>query len=310
VLARSEDRAASALGPFGIADEVEVSVGDVTDPESVEKAMQGCGAVLHAASTYSFDVRAARQLRSVNVGGTEVVLGTAERLGLDPIVHVSSFGVFFPPGGRLLAPDLPVNDPPGAYFRSKADAERIARSYQERGAPVVSSYPGGALGPLDPHFGENGQLVTNILKRRMPVIPPGGLCFVDVRDLARAHARMFQPGRGPRRYLMTGANIAFASIIETLAELTGRRLPHVRLPAMAVRPVVQVTSLLQHIVPVRLPFNREGFDAVVWDAHGDDSRARAELGFGARPLRETLADTVVWLRRSGKISARQAGELG
>jgi uncharacterized protein YbjT (DUF2867 family) len=47
-----------ALEPFGVGD-VEVVVGDVTDPAAVERAMAGCDALLHAASVFSFDPRRA-----------------------------------------------------------------------------------------------------------------------------------------------------------------------------------------------------------------------------------------------------------
>ena len=133
----------------------------------------------------------------MNVGGTETVLGAAEKRELDPIVYVSSLVALFPPDGEVLDDQSPVKDPPGAYYKSKAEAEQVARRYQERGVPVVSAYPGGAFGPQDPHFGESAQTVANILKRRMPMVPKGGLSIVDVRDVAKALAAMFEPGRAP-----------------------------------------------------------------------------------------------------------------
>src|SRR5262249_44442353 len=105
VLARSPGRVSDALGPLGIGD-VESASGDVTDPEAVERALEGCEAVVHAASVFSMDARKADEMNSVNVRGTEVVLGSAHRLGLDPIVHVSSELALLPPaGGGGLGPD-------------------------------------------------------------------------------------------------------------------------------------------------------------------------------------------------------------
>jgi dihydroflavonol-4-reductase len=305
---RSPDRTAPALAPLGI-DEPEAVIGDVTDAVSVEKAMDGCDAVFHAASIYSLDVRAAEAMRRVNAAGAETVLGAAERMRLDPIVYVSSIVVFYPPDGQVLTDESPVKDPPGAYHRSKVEAELVARRYQERGVPVVSSYPGGVFGPLDPHFGESAQTVAGILKHRIPVAPKGGLSVVDVRDLAKAHAAMFEPGRGARRYMLSGTNMPFASIIRALEEVTGRRLPLLSLPGGALRPMVRTAGLLQRFLPFRLPLNNEGFDAIRWDPHGDDSQARAELGFAPRSVRETFADMVEWLHQAGRISTREAGKL-
>src|SRR5262249_19125287 len=104
VLARSPDRVAPALEPLGAAG-VGTALGAVTDPASVEHAMQGREAVLHAASVFSMDTRKADEMHAVNIAGTETVLGTAARLGLDPIVHVSSELALLPPvGGAVLTP--------------------------------------------------------------------------------------------------------------------------------------------------------------------------------------------------------------
>lgn len=308
LLVRKPERIGAALAPFGIG-EVDHAIGDVTEPASVEAGMEGCDAVLHAASIYSLDVRMAKQMHEVNARGAETVLAAAERLQLDPIVTVSSLVALFPPNGKVLDENSPVQDPPGAYYKSKAEAERVARHYQERGVPVVTSYPGGAFGPRDPHFGESAQTIANILKRRLPLVPRGGLSIVDVRDLAQAHAAMFESGRGARRYILSGTNMSFASIIQTVEELTGRRVPHLSLPAWSLSPAVRAAGLLQRMLPFRLPLNSEGFDAITWNPRGDDSRAQAELGFSPRDPRATFADTIKWLHEAGKISSAQAGKL-
>jgi nucleoside-diphosphate-sugar epimerase len=306
LLVREPARIQQALEPLGVG-EVDYTIGDVTDAATVEQGMTGCDAAVHAASVYSLDARAGKLMGRVNVEGTKIVLSAAARLELDPVVYVSSLGVFYPPNGAILDEQSPVKEPPGPYYRSKAGAEQIARGYQERGIPVITSYPGGVFGPDDPHFGESARLVASIVKRHLPVVPQGGLSVVDVRDLARAHAVMLEPGRGPRRYVLSGTHLPFASIIRTLEEETGRRIPHLSLPGWSLWPAVHAAGLLQRVLPFRLPVDAEGVDSVVWDPHGNDSRARADLGFAPRPHRETLADTIGWLYRARRISARQAG---
>ena len=148
VLARAAEKVPAALGPLGV-DGVETAIGDVTEPAAVERALTGCEAVVHAASVFSLDARRARDMNAVNVRGTQVVLGTAHRLGLDPIVHVSSELALLPPAaGEVLTLDSPVKQPPWPYCRSKADSELVARKFQALGAPVVSIMPAGCGDPM------------------------------------------------------------------------------------------------------------------------------------------------------------------
>ena len=173
--------------------------GDVTDDAAVERRSQGADAVLHAASVFSMDARRADEMRAVNVRGTDVVLGTAHRLGLDPIVYVSSELALLPPAeGEVLTSSSPVRQPSWPYCRSKADSELVARRYQHDGAPVVSVMPAAVWGPHDPHFGEGVTRATNVLKNRYPIVMRGGMHIADVRDVAAVLAAVMTPGRGPR----------------------------------------------------------------------------------------------------------------
>lgn len=63
VLARSPEKVLAALGPLGV-DGVETAIGDVTEPAAVERALEGCEAVLHAASVFSMDARKADEMTS------------------------------------------------------------------------------------------------------------------------------------------------------------------------------------------------------------------------------------------------------
>jgi dihydroflavonol-4-reductase len=246
ILARSPEKVPAALGPLGV-DGVETAIGDVTEPAAVQRALEGCEAVLHAASVFSMDARKAGEMNSVNVRGTEIVLGTAHRLGLDPIVYVSSEVALLPPADReVLTPDSPVQRPPGPYCRSKADAELVARRFQALGAPVVSVMPAAVWGPHDPHLGEGVTLVTNVLRNRYPVVMPGGMHIADVRDVAAVLAAVLQPGRGPRSYMVAGHYVTMPDILRTLGDLSGRRLRFVILPALAVA-LLQLRSASRHV---------------------------------------------------------------
>ena len=305
LLVRSHERVVRSLSPLGVAD-VESVLGDVTAPESVAEAMAGCDALLHAAAIYSFDARAAARMREVNVRGTEIVLGAAVRAGLDPIVHISSYAALLPPGGAVLTPDSAVTRPQGAYCRSKADSERVARRYQEQGAPVVITYPGAVIGPHDPYLGESNRIIVELATTGLAM--RGGGPWVDVRDVAKVHAAVMEPGRGPRRYMITGHYIAVTDLAATLHEITGRRGRIVALPAGAAEALGRIADLMQHVVPSRLPYSHEAIWASALQAHCDDSRTVQELGITPRDLRETLADTVRWLADEGRISLTRAQE--
>jgi nucleoside-diphosphate-sugar epimerase len=309
VLARSPERVASALAPLGVG-EVETMGGDVTDAGAVERALDGADAVLHAASVFSMDARMADEMRSVNVRGTDLVLGCASRLGLDPIVYVSSELALLPPAaGETLTATSQVKQTSWPYCRSKADAELVARRYQREGAPVVSVLPAALWGPHDPHFGEGVTRAANVLKNRYPIVMRGGMHIADVRDVAAVLAAVMTPERGPRSYMVAGHYISMPELIRTLADLTGRRIRFVTFPAWFLAGFGRAADVIQLRIQTRLPWDAEGIWVMNCAARCDDSDTRSELGVEPRPLRDTLADTVRWLVAVGRLTPREAGRL-
>jgi dihydroflavonol-4-reductase len=308
LLVRSRERIAPALEPLGVR-EVDACVGDITEPTSVERALEHCEAVVHAASVFSFDPRRRRDIEQANVRGAEIVLRAAAQRGLAPVVHVSTFAALLPARERPLTPETAPGRKGPPYLRSKAAQERFARRLQDEGAPIVIVQPGAVWGPHDPYFGENDQLTRNVLARRMPIVPAGGIPIVDVRDLSAAIARAIGGSRAPRRYLLGGSYTTFRQLVGLLGELSGRRLPALPLREELIAPIAYVADAVQRLATFRVPVGREAIWITRQRARTDDSRAREELEFTPRDLRETLADTVRSLIASGRLSPQEAGAL-
>lgn len=306
LLVRSPDRIAPALRPLGVTEGVDHIVGDVTDPDSVARALSGCDAALHAAAVYDLDTRASGAISRTNVAGAGTVLRAAVEHGCDPVVHVSSFAALLRRGATA-TPDSPLSDVRGGYIRSKAASEAVARQLQRDGAPLVIVQPGAVVGPDDPHVGDGSRRLRDILRGRYPMWPTGGMHTVDVRDTARVLAAALAPGAGPRRYLVPGHFVDGRTTFTTLRAVTGRRLPHVVMPGAMILPVAWAASAAQRILPFHVPVEYEGALLISYGMRCDDSRAREELGVQPRPLVETYGDAVRWLHRAGHLTARQAG---
>ena len=309
LLVRAPERVGVALDPLGVG-HVEIVVGDVTDPESVERAAGGCEAVMHCASVYSLDSRANASIKRTNVHGTDVVLGTAHRLGMDPIVHVSSLVALVETKGATLTPDSPPTRPPGAYLRSKADSDLVARNYQSIGAPVVITYPGSVWGPNDPHFGESCQFARDLLRGVIPLLPIGGLTVNDVRNLARLHAAVIEKGHGPRRYVAPGQNVTVKQFVQAISFAAGRAIRAISVPPWSLRVPMRLVDTAQRMLPFRLPWNYQAVYVFGLHYRSDDSLTRRSFDLAPRSLSETIADTIRWMAESGRLVLNGMKEQG
>ncbi len=295
-LVRNPDRLATSVAKLGV-DVSDLAVGDIADRVSVRDALRGCDAVVHSAALVATDPRQAAQMLTTNMQGAQNVLGQSVELGLDPIIHVSSFTALFHPGLEMLRADLPVVGGADGYGKSKAQVDIYARGLQDAGAPVNITYPGMVLGPpVGDQFGEAGEGVKAALQ--MHAIPGRSAAWlvVDVRDLAALHAALVEPGRGPRRYTAGGHRVPAAELANLLGQIAGTPMIAVPIPDTALRVAGAVMDRAGRFLPFDTPFTSAGMQYYTQMPASDDSPSERELGITYRDPRETVADTFEALR--------------
>ena len=66
--------------------------GDLRDPDSVMRAVAGCGAVFHAAADYRLWTRERRRMYRSNVDGHAEHFGGRAEIGVERVVYTSTVG--------------------------------------------------------------------------------------------------------------------------------------------------------------------------------------------------------------------------
>jgi dihydroflavonol-4-reductase len=295
-LVRNPARLQASVAKLDV-DVSDFAVADITDRVSVRGALRGCDAVVHSAALVATDPRQTAQMLTTNMQGAQNVLGQAVELGLDPIIHMSSFTALFHPALETLTADLPVVGGTDGYGTSKAQVDTYARGLQDAGAPVNVTYPGMVLGPpVGDQFGEAGEGVKAAL--HMHTIPGRSAAWlvVDVRDLAALHAALLEPGRGPRRYTAGGHRIPASELANLLGEVGGTPMVAVPIPDTVLRGAGAVLDRAGRFLPFDTPFTSAGMQYYTQMPASDDSPSERELGITYRDPRTTVSDTVAALR--------------
>lgn len=298
-LVRNPDKLQTTVAKLGV-DVSDFAVADITDRVAVRDALQGCDAVVHSAALVATDPRQTPEMLATNMQGAQNVLGQSVELGLDPIVHVSSFTALFHPDLETLTADLPVVGGADGYGTSKAQVEIYARGLQDAGAPVNISYPGMVLGPpVGDQFGEAGEGVRAAVQ--MHAIPGRSAAWliVDVRDLAALHTALLEPGRGPRRYTAGGHRVPAADLATLLGEVAGTPMVAVPIPDTALRVAGAVLDRANRFLPFETPFTWAGMQYYTQMPASDDSPSERDLGITYRDPKETVADTFEAIRAAG-----------
>ena len=283
-------------------------VGDVTDASAVARLLDGCDAVIHAAAVVALEAARASEVRATNERSVELVVGGAAESGVQRIVYVSSAGALFTPGGPPLRGDSPVGVTRTVYGQSKARAERYVRKLQADGAPILTVYPTGVIGPDDPGLTEPNRALTIFVNLAAPVTT-SGYQPVDVRDLAKLHVAFLESQRRVGSYVAAGEYAPWGEFYDRVERLTGRRLRRLPAPAALLRGAGRAADWVKRVAPFDLPLTLESMlFATCWPT-ADATATEREFGIRFRDLDESLTDTYRWLARAGHVSIDRIGKL-
>ncbi len=293
-LARSPSPILAALG----VDEVR---GDVTSAEEVAAALTGCDAVFHLAGLVSRDPDDGQRMMRVHVDGTRTVLRECARAKVRRVAVASSSGTIAVSRDERLhdeSSDYATEVVAGwPYYCSKIFQEKVAIELgASLGLEVVVVSPSLLLGPGDRRRASI-QDVDRFLRRRIPIIPPGGINFVDVRDAAEATVAALERGRPGERYLLGGPNWTFREFFGRLERVAKQGGPRLRLPGGLARAGASLVERAYRAAGREPPVDRISVEMSEHFWYIDSSKAESELGFEARDPQLTLADTVKYLRQ-------------
>ena len=292
--------------PSDLPKAVTVELGDILSADATAKAVIGCDGVFHCAGRVSRRPEDADALFHVHVDGTKMVLDAARKAGVKRFVLASTSGTVAV-STKPKAIDEKAPAPQGIlagwpYYRSKLFAERTALEQNGKGIEVVSVNPTLLLGPGDVLGSSTGDIVK-FLERRVPMIPAGGLSFVDARDAAVAMAAAMTKGRPGEKYLLGAKNLTFDVFFGMLERVSGIEGPTMKAPKslLLAQAGAEIMDRVSKQLKTESPLDRVSAEMAQHFWYVDATKATREIGFSPRDAMETLSDTVAVLRARGVV---------
>jgi nucleoside-diphosphate-sugar epimerase len=313
-LVRDLEKGRRLLSPLGI-EESDLVVGDMTDPEAVSRALDGCDAVLHSAALVSVAAPVTRPVTApitgpvtspgasadgfeANVVGTRLVVGGACERGIDSVLFVSSLTAIVDPHADQITAYSPLVECETRYGRSKAASDAFVRQLQAEGKSVSIVYPSAILGPDDPGRSESMSAYRGFLSRMID--SEGGMQFVDVRDLAILFERILSSG-AEGRYVAAGSFCTWSSLIDLIEDVTGAKIGRIKAPGWLLRSAGSAGDLIGGLMGRSFPISREAMEVATRWRRVEDSPEIAKMDVHWRDPRETLADLYRWFAERGAI---------
>jgi len=243
-------------------------------------------------------------MHQVNVEGARNVVEACLSTGVKRFIYASSIhAIAEPPHGTTIDETLPFdpNRTIGDYGRSKALAAREVLKGIRKGLNAVIVCPTGVIGPYDYKVSEMGQLIINFLKTKLKAYVAGSYDFVDVRDVARGHILACKKGEAGQTYILSGERITVAELLSTLKEITGVKAPSLKMPRRLARAVGILASPYYWLTKTRPLFTAYSIDVLASNSLVSSEKARRELGYSSRPVKESIQNAIEWFKEAGMV---------
>ncbi len=293
-----------------IPDEAEIVIGDVTDPDSLEKFFTVPEKtevyVIHAASIVTLNPGPSEKVYAVNVTGTQNIINKCVSHKVKKLVYISSTGAIPEKQGKLPMKEVKhfnTRKLVGYYSVTKAEASQLVLNALELVPELDASiiHPSGICGPNDYSYGPVAEFIMQYARGKMPAGIAGTFNSVDVRDLAEGVIACCDKGRRGECYIMSNSQVSMEDMFYLINDAAGLNYkPKILSPKLAqILSVIMETGSKITGKPAAIT------DFAIYNLtrnnNFDCSKAKKELDFHCRPFEETINDEVLWLKAEGKI---------
>jgi len=289
---------------------VEHAIGDLTQPATIQEAMQGIDAVFHTGALMGRPTESG-QLYAVTVEGTRAVLTAAKAAGVRRFIHTSSvaaLGVPDQPPGRKAPPVLmderhtwnfqPARWPYGyAKYLAEIEVQRAVGN----GLDAVIVNPTLVLGAGD-QYRRTSSPIVQMARQRFPGSVEGGLNVIHIRDTIAGHLAALEHGRTGERYILGGNNLTIPLFMQKLAAAVNVPSPAVVFPGRLVRAVAGLAVMLANFIT--LPVSPEVLHLAGMYMFYSSRKSQVELGLPVpRQPEEAIADAYAWFVANGAVAS-------
>ncbi len=249
---------------------VEVVEGDVTKPETLKGAMDGCEAVIHLVAIIAEEGK--RTFDLLIRQATVNVVEEAKRAGVKRFLHMSAMGT--------------RHDPNYGYFEAKWQAEQAVIN---SGIPWTIYRPSVIFGPGDEFINTLATLVK--YAPVIPVVGTGESKFqpVNVREVAQCFLRgLDDPSTAGHIYdIGGGKTYTYKQLLQAIANQLGVKKPMAKVPVGLMKPVVKLSAPLPK--SLRPPVTSEQLKMLSIDNCSDNSATSFLIGHPPMRLEDGIS---------------------
>lgn len=265
-------------------------VADVTDPVSLEDALQGATSVIHTAAIVSFNPRLREKMMQVNKDGTRNVVDACLALQIPNLIHISSVAALGRKSGVTRIDetthwtDSNLNTD---YAESKRLAELEVWRGAEEGLSVNVINPSVILAPAD--WDKSSARLFQYVWKQKKFYTDTQINYIDVRDVTEAIWKLLQLKISNQQFIVNAGSMPLKELLDKIAHHFNRKAPSVRVSAAWVKWIAWADEIRSRIAGSEPMITRQSARIAKENFFFSNEKIQRELGISFRTAEETVS---------------------
>lgn len=296
-------RRGSNFSKFSKEKNLKIVFGDVSDFDSLEKAVVGVDVVFSCAAALPYHNLIQKEYWEVNVKGIRNLMAACLAGKIKKVVYLSTVGIYGTTSrkGKSEKSEYKVTN---VYSKTKYEGEKIVWEYIKKGLPVVIIKPTIAYGPTDtrPVF---LNLFLMVKKGIFPLVGKGDNFFhtiyIDNLIDSLLLAATKKSAMGEDFIIGDDPCPTMRLIVKTISEIQGKKVWTFSLPRWLAYPAGIFFDLLQ-FTGLPAPLTTRRVDFMTQNKRFIIDKAKKVLGYSPKiGLGEGLRRTLKWYKENGYL---------
>lgn len=274
---------------------VKIIFGNILDKGMLLEVVKNYDLVFHLAGMVEIRFGNKKQLYKVNVQGTKNVLEVCQTNQIKRLIYTSSVHAIEEEKNNQPIKEPLIHNPKkvkGHYGKTKAIATDLILNQSCPTLETVVVYPAGIIGPYDYKLSNFGQVFTDYLAGRLTAYLKGGYNFVDVRDAADGIIQAALIGRDKQGYILSGHAITVKELLDQIADYTNKKKVRTKIAYWFIKSMSYLAEFIFLVLRKRPLFTHYSISVLNSNHNFDNTKAKTELGFNPRDIKESIKDTV------------------
>lgn len=280
--------------------------GDILDDKSLEEIFEveddAKVTVIHLASIVYILNKFNQKVYDVNVLGTKKVADLCLKKNYK-LLYVSSVDALTYKDKNIVTEQdrYVIDKKAGLYSQTKAEASNYILDLVNSGLNACILLPSSIIGPYD--FGNSSMtfLVSSVASKKLRIGIKGGFDFVDVRDVACGIISCIDREVKGKSYILSNRYFTVKELFDVITDAMKIKKVKMMCPMSLAKfgsLFIQWYYRLKGKTPL---FTSKALNTLSIKARLSHSLATSELDYNPRDIKESIVDTISFLKEEGRV---------